>query len=221
MEKTNLVLGLLILVLSACTNATPTALPEKNSNASQGLILPAAQPSTTPTAVPSLTATATPTALTIATAAPVTATSIWYKEYYPYYTCADSAYIKDMSIPDGTVLVPGQTFVKTWKFRNTGSCTWTEDYELAPVKGDDMGGDDTSIDDIVSINKNSDISIILTAPDDPGRYYGYWQLQDDYGYTFGDRVYVEIVVVAPTSTANAVPTSTPRPTATPTTIAYP
>ncbi len=35
----------------------------------------------------------------------------------------------DVTIPDGTPMSPGQEFVKTWRIRNTGICTWDTDYQ--------------------------------------------------------------------------------------------
>ncbi len=35
----------------------------------------------------------------------------------------------DVTIPDGAPVTPGQEFVKTWKIKNTGICTWDEGYQ--------------------------------------------------------------------------------------------
>ena len=212
----------LTFLLSACGVAAPT-MPTADvvaviNTAVAASVTAYTPPTFTPTVSPS--PTATPTTYILPTSIPATATSIWYREYYPYYTCADSAFISDVTIPDKTVLSPGETFVKTWRFRNTGSCSWTDDYSLVFVKGNDMDGSDVAIDEIVRINKKVDVSVEMTAPDSEGTYTGYWVLMDDYGYTFGDTVYVKIVVSkdevtsTPTPSPTFVPSDTPTPTIT-------
>jgi len=194
---------LLLLLLTACGSATPTTQPELSSAPLDLELVAVSTASSTPTSTPSSTATSTPSVTSTPDLA--TPTSIWLKEYSPYIPCADSAFLQDVTIPAGTVLAPGQTFVKTWQFRNTGSCTWTTDFSLDFVKGEDMGGEDININRIVRIKRNGYISITLTAPEEPGDYVGYWQLQDAYGVNFGDKVAVRIVVVAPTPTLIAYP----------------
>jgi len=119
-----------------------------------------------------------------------------------------------MTIPDGTILTPGETFVKTWKLQNTGSCTWTDGFSIVFISGDDMDGSDTEIDQTVYANKKAEISVSLTAPDDEGTYTGYWRMSDEYGDLFGELVSAEIVVTEPTATST--PTSTLTSTTTPT-----
>ena len=45
----------------------------------------------------------------------------------------------DVTIPDDTVIPAGQSFVKTWKLVNTGTCTWTTAYSATFFYGDRMG----------------------------------------------------------------------------------
>jgi len=121
-----------------------------------------------------------------------------------------------MTIPDGTILSPGEAFVKTWKFKNVGKCAWEEDYLIVFVDGYGMDGDTTYLDTTVAVDKKGDASVVLVAPDEEGTYYAYWQLADEDGYAFGDLAYVEIIVsddVTSTPTATNTPTSTSTPTA--------
>jgi len=135
--------------------------------------------------------------------------------------CDKSAYINDVTIPDGTILAPGQTFVKTWKLQNTGSCTWSADYSLAFVSGIVMGGSTTTIGQSMASGAQAEISVSLTAPSTVGTYTGYWRLSNEQGVAFGVTVYVQIVVSndastltpTPTPTATSAATSTPTPTA--------
>lgn len=213
------------LLLSACGNAvTPTAsdsMQEIYTAVAETLSAPATAVSVTPTAtlLPTVTLLPTATLYVYPTASP-TSTYVWYSYSSTYYGtnygCYDAAYVKDMTIPDGTFLTPGETFVKTWKLQNTGSCTWTNGFPIVFVSGYDMDGSDTEIDQTVYANKKAEISISLTAPDDEGTYTGYWQMSDEYGDLFGELVSVEIVVVEPTvtSTPTATLTYTMTPTAT-------
>jgi len=147
--------------------------------------------------------------------------------------CDNSAWISDVSIPDGTILAPGQTFVKTWMFKNTGSCTWSADYSLTYISGNAMGGATTSIGQSVAPGAQAEVSISFKAPNTVGTYTGYWRLANGQGVAFGVIVYVQIVVSndastltptptpTPTSEATGTPTPTPEDTFTPTTTPTP
>jgi len=44
----------------------------------------------------------------------------------------------DITIPDGTVLRPGQPFTKIWRVRNSGTDAWPDDTVMVFVGGDKM-----------------------------------------------------------------------------------
>src|SRR5207253_630454 len=48
-------------------------------------------------------------------------------------------FLKDVTIPDGTRLVPGQHFTKVWQVRNDGSVAWSQGYRWMPVAGPALG----------------------------------------------------------------------------------
>ena len=85
--------------------------------------------------------------------------------------CDDAIYVSDVTIPDGTVESPGQSFVKIWALQNAGSCTWNTGYTLNFVSGTQMGGTDTNIDGSVVPGELMQISITLTAPTTAGEIY--------------------------------------------------
>src|SRR5690606_15189824 len=59
----------------------------------------------------------------------------------PTAGCTDLAtFVQDVTIPDGTVVRPGQAFTKTWRLRNDGTCTWTTAYAIVFTGGNAMGG---------------------------------------------------------------------------------
>jgi hypothetical protein len=111
-------------------------------------------------------------------------------------------FIADVSIPDGTVLAAGSAFVKTWRVKNTGTCTW-ENYKLIFAAGEQMNGPAS-----VSVNTTPpgatvDVSVNLTAPTVPGQHKGGWRFQATNGSVFGS---LTVVIEVP---APATPTFTP------------
>lgn len=109
--------------------------------------------------------------------------------------CNNSVFVADVSAPDGTQVTAGQKFVKTWKVKNTGSCTWPRTYTIRYGYGDRMNGRDTYLTAEVLPNQEAEISIELTAPSTPGTYRGYWVLFDNNAFSFGQ--YLSVVIVVP------------------------
>lgn len=133
--------------------------------------------------------------------------------------CIDGmSYVADITYDDANmqappVLQPGQPFVKTWRVRNSGTCTWTSAYYLAYAHGNtpqsQMSGQPTYIKGSVPPGGTYDISVNLVAPQQPGTYQGFWQMYNAKGTAFGTTIYVGIQVVAPTPIP--APTQTPSP----------
>ncbi len=170
-----------------------------------------------PTPSTEKTATLQPTILATATLFPtnqfattVVSQVVSYSYSSSSTTCDNASYAADVTIPDGTDLYPGTTYVKTWKLYNSGTCTWDEDYELTYVSGSQMSGADTALDEEVSPGEYISISITMVAPTTEGTYTGYWRMANDGGTLFGDTIYVTIDVMddAATSTPTTTPTST-------------
>ena len=140
--------------------------------------------------------------------------SSYSSSYSTAYGCYNAAYVSDVTIADGTVLAPGEEFVKIWKFQNTGSCDWSEDFWITFSSDEDMNGDDTEIGEDVTAGDTASISVSMVAPDDEGTYTGYWKLATEDGSVFGETVYVLIVVSDDASTSTPTPTATTDTTAT-------
>lgn len=119
--------------------------------------------------------------------------------------CSDaSQYVSDVTIPDNTVMTPGQSFTKTWRIRNSGSCTWTTAYDTVFVDGNAMGGQAAvSLAGSVPPNATVDISISLTAPSTNGTYRGNYRMRNENDVLFGTVFWVQIVV-GPTPTPTVV-----------------
>ncbi|GAB4481478.1 MAG: hypothetical protein OHK0031_03390 [Anaerolineales bacterium] len=192
MKPTRLLFLLLIgLLLTACAPApaAPTATPI-DVNAIQTAVVQTVVAEVTQTAAaftPTPSATFTPAAPSATPTPEVTATPT-------INICDNSSWVADASVPDNTVMTPGQAFEKTWRVKNTGSCTWTGAYTIRYGYGDRLGGQDTYISQEVLSNQEAEISLKLTAPTKPGTYRGYWRLYNNNGYAFGEYFSVIIIV---------------------------
>lgn len=158
-------------------------------------------PSQTPTQTPTMTITSTPEECTLS-----------------------AVMLQHITIPPGTVLLPGEAFTKTWQIQNNGSCDW-KDYKVVYVRGNRMGGNSPSMLRDIQAGETFNLSLELIAPSYPGIYDGVWQIQSDKGVLIGPELIVSVGIPAPTATqtATATPTqtSTPTPTATATATATP
>jgi hypothetical protein len=105
----------------------------------------------------------------------------------PDIACTDvAALVSSVTIPDGVYVTSEQPFVKTWRLRNVGTCTWTRKYTLVFVGGDAMGDKATVLLPLdVLPGKMADLSVPLKAPVAYGPYEGKWMLQNAEGERFG------------------------------------
>lgn len=111
--------------------------------------------------------------------------------------CKNSAFVADVTIPDGTVMKPGQKFTKIWSVQNTGFCAWDEGFGIVFWAGDSMNGqnDFFSAGETVQPGGVVDMAIDMKAPWTAGEYIGHWVMIDDNGKTFGSDLVVYIKVV--------------------------
>lgn len=134
----------------------------------------------------------------------------------------------DVTIPDNTVLAPGQAFTKTWRLTNAGTCTWTTNYKLLYFSGEAMSAPAVvSLKGDVAPGQTVDISVDLVAPAKAGSYQGNWKFQNAADVWFGigangnSPFWVQIVVsdsstvtITPTPGTATPGTATATPTAT-------
>lgn len=139
-------------------------------------------PTETPTSTPSLDITETPTSTPTQAGTPTEV------------ICDNLVFISDATVPDGMVIAAGQEFVKTWKVKNTGSCSWTTGYSIIFAYGEKLGGQTTALIAEVLSNTEAEISITLKAPLIPGNYGSYWRLANNNGSAFGTVLTVVITV---------------------------
>ncbi len=135
------------------------------------------EPVATSTAIPTNTPIATFTP--IATAVPPTKTPI-------PIPCNAASYISDVTIPDWSSVIAGESFVKTWKVKNVGTCAWSKDYKIFFFGGNQMlAPSAVSFPQAVNPGETVNLSVNMVAPSDKGSYTGSWMLKSSGGTVFG------------------------------------
>ncbi len=100
--------------------------------------------------------------------------------------CQVVANLAGETIPDGTIFQPGETFQKTWRLKNNGTCTWNTSYKIVYWSGDQMGAaTEYPLPRAVAPGEEVEIPLYLTAPASNGNYSGFWKLQSEWGSLFG------------------------------------
>ncbi len=100
----------------------------------------------------------------------------------------------DVNVPDNTQMQLGQQFVKTWRVRNNGSCTWGAGYKLTFSYGSQMSGVPQAFTGAVGPGQEVELSVDFKAPTAAGTYLSAWQMTNATGNTFPKPIYVKIVV---------------------------
>jgi hypothetical protein len=100
--------------------------------------------------------------------------------------CNRASFVSDVTVPDNTNMDPNETFTKTWRLRNVGSCSWTSGYQLVFDSGDQMNGTVTQqlTNGVIASGQTIDVSVDLKAPGSAGTYKGNWRLREPGGTTF-------------------------------------
>jgi hypothetical protein len=121
----------------------------------------------------------------------------------------EAAFVEDLTIPDGTVVSPGERLDKRWSVRNTGTCNWNAAYRLVP-----LGEREFSVPDEVALfparaGELATLQVMLGAPGTPGEYASRWQALAPDGSLFGDPIFVFVIVepATPTPEPTAIPGS--------------
>lgn len=129
----------------------------------------------------------------------------------PTPPCTDSlAFVEDVTVPDDTVVSPGESVDKGWLVQNNGSCNWDSRYRLRFVGGSEMEAITEQALYPARAGTQAVIRITFTAPSEPGTYNTAWQAINPDGEPFGDPVFMEIIVqVEAQVTLEIVETATP------------
>ncbi len=177
-------------VLAIRTSAANTVVAEFTLTAAA--FTPTSLPTETPTVVPTPEPpTATPT--TIFATDPTQIALGTPGELCDNYSF-DNATV-DVTILDGAQMTPGQDFVKTWKIKNTGICSWGDGYGLIYAGyTDQMSGEPVPLGTLVEVGQEVDVSVNFKAPDKVGEYTSAWQMANALGIPFGKAIFVKIIV---------------------------
>src|SRR3990172_12179714 len=215
MKTTALMTALMIagLFISACGGGDADATPTMAAQEIKTMAVATFSSGLTQTALAAPTDTPTPTStvtpLVIATLANVTPLGTSFVTPKPTAGCYSMSYVNDVSIPDNTPMTPGQTFTKTWKIKNSGTCAWDTGFNFAFTGGDAMSGATHTLPQSVPANTEIDCPVNMTAPSTAGAIRGNWRMSTATGQFFGDEVYLVIIVgggAATPSTPSATPT---------------
>ncbi len=185
-----------LVLLSGCNMPGGTSAEQVQTAAAQTVSANLTQsalltPSATNTPLPTATLEATSTPAVTNTPASTATTGGG-----PTGGCDVVQFVSDVTVPDGEAHAPDTEFVKTWRLRNAGTCSWTPSYALIFVSGNAMGGPAAqNLTDTVVPGSTIDISVTLTAPHENGDYTGYWALRNAASQTFGS-FFVKIEVTA-------------------------
>jgi hypothetical protein len=194
---------LLALLFAACApKATPMPTPDIGAISTAAAKTVIAEISATAAAAASLTPLASPTLEPTSAEAPTVTVTMTVGVLTtpgilgtPLGLCDNAAFVSDVTVPDGSVMTPGQEFLKTWKVRNTGDCTWGAGYTV--VYGgynDKMSGAPAALATTVIPNQEVDVSVQFKAPTKVGEYLSAWRMANPSGYAFGQFFFVKIIV---------------------------
>lgn len=200
-----LLVALLLVVVASLRNSTP------------GVVVPTANVAPVATAAVATfaagltgTADALPTASFTATSPRPTATDT-QGGTAETPNCLGLHFVRDVTIPDNTPVIPAQVFTKTWLVTNSGTCPWAPGFQVVLIGGLAMGGSAFQITQNVGPGTTLQISIKMAAPtNQTGIVQGTWMMADAAGKKFGDYLSVVVVVRGNAKTPPATaPTTTP------------
>jgi hypothetical protein len=162
---------------AATLNALYTAAAQTLAGMSTQAV--ATQSSPTPTLSISQPTAASPTVASTYTSVPPMTSA-------PVSRCDAAAFVSDVTYPDGSSVTLGGTFTKIWRLKNIGTCTWTTSYALVYVSGERFGAPAAvAMPTNVGPGQTVDLAVNLAAPNQGGRYRGFWKLRNPSNVLFG------------------------------------
>lgn len=100
-----------------------------------------------------------------------------------------------ITYPDGSEVMAGESFAKTWAIRNTGSVQWGPGHVLAFTGGTEMGETRQVHVGTVPAQGVVTVTVEMVAPPAAGRYINRWRMRNSRGEYFGSTLFVAIEVV--------------------------
>ena len=189
-------LSLILLVTSNCSQSQPAQVskPDIESTHSQ-LINQVYQeleldfthlPTSTTTRIP-------PTETTVQKVSQITPT-ITTEQTTPTIILKDTEIVCDnnaevikiLNLANYTQLKTGEPFAKIWRIKNTGTCTWTINYQLFFADGSQMSSpNEIALHHEVLPGESIDLRVNGYAPLVPDQYFSEWFFRDELGNIFG------------------------------------
>lgn len=123
----------------------------------------------------------------------------------------DAVFLSDLTVPDGTVVQPGQVLDKRWSVRNAGTCDWGPDYRLIAVPPNPFAGEAPLALYPARAGADAVWQVMVRVPGQKGEIVGRWQAQAPDGTTFGQQVFIKIEVANTTATPGSASTPSPQP----------
>ena len=197
------IISTLAVFISACGGAPPPTEPTPDvaavrtsaaSTVEARFTLTAAAFTPTPQPLPTQTPTpeepeATPTVTSVVVAV------VTNVEGTQVELCDSLVYVSDETVPDGTVMSPGQDFLKTWRVRNNGACPWGAGYVLAYAGyANQMSGQFVALTEVIQPGQEVEVSVQFTAPSVAGEYLSAWTMRNPQGVTFPEIIFVKVIV---------------------------
>jgi rRNA maturation protein Nop10 len=103
-------------------------------------------------------------------------------------------FLLDLTVPDGSIVRPGEKIEKVWQVRNEGSCTWGRGYTIQLEEGPPLGSLTKHPIPATEPGEVANISANFSVPDNPGNYRSSWRANDSGDNSFGVLIYIEINV---------------------------
>jgi hypothetical protein len=104
----------------------------------------------------------------------------------PVSRCDAAQFVGDVTYPDGSLVSRNNTFVKIWRIKNIGTCSWVTSYALVFTGGDAMSGPSAvALTKNVNPGESIEMPITFISPNTDGNYRGYWKLRNTANVLFG------------------------------------
>lgn len=126
----------------------------------------------------------------------------------------DANFVADVTIPDGTLVEPGETITKTWRIRNSGTCTWDSSYTWEQLNFGETklnaAAESTPLTGEIAPGQTYDLSVSLTLAADAAvgsSQVARFQMRSGAGDLFGTHPFASIFAavgtgVCPVGNAN-------------------
>jgi len=107
--------------------------------------------------------------------------------------------VEDVTVPNGTVIPPNNSFIKTWRIRNESTSVWQPEFLFLFKKGDCLSDVEcVHLPKVVNPGEEVDISVPMKTPSSLGTYASIWRLSSGpSAKPFGQPFCVKIIVGDP------------------------